>query len=99
MVRQPGGHVSGVLGGAGSLGEAVAVGDSWGSLGGCLPRCCYAIDDSRDGPKQGDQCTPELLGGSARALVCCWKSAVAFEEMNEKGLQVGACPEPRLMSQ
>lgn len=38
-------------------------------------------------------------GGSAGALVWCWKSAVAFEEMNEEGLQVGACPEQRLMSQ
>lgn len=39
------------------------------------------------------------LGGSVGALVWCWKSAVAFEEMNEEGLQVGACPEQRLMSQ
>lgn len=31
-----------------------------GQSQGCLPRCCYVIDDPKDGPKQGDQWTPEL---------------------------------------
>lgn len=39
------------------------------------------------------------LGGLFGGLGVCWKSAMAFEEMNEEGLQVGACPELRLMSQ
>lgn len=61
MARQPRGHVSGVLGWAVSLGAAVAVGDSWGwAESGLLSPCCYATDDSREGPKQGDQWTPEL---------------------------------------